>query len=383
MRKVAELVQQLHRIRLPILMISLIIIPLLLLYKFNHQVVLKYVNRIEEGHQALMRQIFQNAEENAHQSELPPVNYAVFCTATPNGESYRSYDYAYNLPLTALAWERIGFKSIALIIGSRCEWENDPALRLILSRLEERRGTAIFIDSPLEYRTTLSQTARIFVANMPQFPGKDGDYLITSDADLWPLRKEHFIPRPNMNIVLLHGECCGEFKMNNKSYRMYPMSNIGANVSTWREIMNDHHSVAYDSTTILDYFAQVFGELAKSPVVVGGDTWYMDQKLVSIRLAEWMDLNGQSNVYRVSDSGFSRVDRASWTQVEKLDSETFKTKYDSHLLGKGYLPVQQAKLKPLIHLMYGNKSWESKWIDEYNQEFLKKVRNWAGFHELG
>ena len=116
----------------------------ILLYKMprlDRQVVFKSL--FDEGKKAEEEQPPQKPVLNGQ-----PVNYAVFCSSTPNGESYRSYDYAYNLPLTAMAWERIGFKSIILIIGSSCEWENDPALALILSYLEARRATVIFITSP-------------------------------------------------------------------------------------------------------------------------------------------------------------------------------------------------------------------------------------------
>nr|CAH0108971.1 unnamed protein product [Daphnia galeata] len=310
-------------------------------------------------------------------------NYVVFGSNTPNGESYRTYDYAFNLPLTALAWERIGFKSIVLIIGSRCEWENDPTLSLILSYLEARRATVIFVSSPLEYRPTLSQTARAFTVNFPEFPGKDGDFLITSDSDLWPLRKEHFVPRPDMDVVLVHSGCCGFFQMNNKSYPMYPMSNIGATVSTWRQIMNDNHSMAYDSESILNYLGDVFGEMARSPVVVAQPTWYMDQRMTSIRLTEWMEKNGQGSVYRVSDVGFSRLDRNEWN-ADILMPENFTHKFDAHLPVKIYLPVQWNRIvRPLLNLMYGKDSWQTKWCEDYAREFSKKVTNYLNFASLG
>ena len=83
---------------------------------------LSYVTQVED--QSL--QPLQLSTTRKSGERKVPINYAVFATSTPNGESYRSYDYAYNVPLTALAWERIGFRSIVLIIGSRCEWENEP-----------------------------------------------------------------------------------------------------------------------------------------------------------------------------------------------------------------------------------------------------------------
>lgn len=87
------------------------------------------------------------------------------------GEGLRAFDYAFYLPLTALTWERIGYISFVIIIGSQCEWENDPTLRLILSRLKERKAIVSFVPTPLEYRMMLSQTVRIFGANMEDFPG--------------------------------------------------------------------------------------------------------------------------------------------------------------------------------------------------------------------
>ena len=179
-----------------------------------------------------------------HPKEPPLPNlYAVFCSNTPNGESYRSNDYAFILPLTALAWERIGFRSIVIIVGYRCEWDNDPALSLILSFLEARKAIVIFIPSPIENRAMLSQTARIFAHNLPGFPAKDNDYVITSDADLWPIHREHYTPRPSRKLVLVHSGCCGTFQWNGTSYRMYPMSNIGATVSAWKDIINYNHMV--------------------------------------------------------------------------------------------------------------------------------------------
>ena len=179
-----------------------------------------------------------------HPNRKPAPNlYAVFCSNTPNGESYRSNDYAFLLPLTALAWERIGFRSIVIIAGYRCEWDNDPALSLILSFLEARKATVIFIASPVENRAMLSQTARIFAHNLPGFPAKDNDYVITSDADLWPIHREHYTPRPSRELVLVHSGCCGTFQWNGTNYRMYPMSNIGATVSAWKDIINYNHMV--------------------------------------------------------------------------------------------------------------------------------------------
>jgi hypothetical protein len=187
-----------------------------------------------------------------------------------------------------------------------------------------------------------------------------------------------------MDVVLVHAGCCGFFQMNNKSYPMYPMSNIGATVSTWRQIMNDNHSTAGDSESILNYLGDVFGEMmARSPVVVAQPTWYMDQRMTSIRLTEWMEKHGEAAVYRVSDKGFSRLDRNDWN-ADRMSPENFTLKFDAHLPVKIYLPVQWNRIiRPLLNLMYGKDSWQTKWCEDYASEFSKKVTNYINFANVG
>ncbi len=305
----------------------------------------------------------------------------VFGCSTPNGENFRSWDYAYSLPLTALAWERIGFKSIVVIIGYRSEWEINPALNQILNYLEDRRAIVIFVMANSDYQTALSQTVRIFAFNLKEFPGRPHDYVITSDSDLWPLRKEHFLPRPNNDIVLLHSECCIPFTMNNKSYPMYPMSNIGATVSIWRQIMNDNHNIAFDSESILNYLEEIFGKQVRRPIIVGQEAWYMDQRMISIRLVEWMAKHGNKSVYRVSDDGFSRLDRIAWN-ADQLLPKNFSLRYDAHLPEKMFLPNRwKRNIQPLIFLMYGEHSWEARWCQSYFEEFSTKLTNYVKFDQ--
>ncbi|KAI9559305.1 hypothetical protein GHT06_016094 [Daphnia sinensis] len=361
--------------RLPIVLVLLTVLAVLVIHELNK-------NIVADQQTAPLQLVQLNEIKNSPVEETPSVNYAVFGCNTPNGASYRSYDYAFNLPLTALAWERLGFRSVVLIIGSRCEWENDPALSTILSHLEDRQTTIIFIEAPPEQRPKLSQTARPFTVNLPGFPGKDNDFLITSDSDLWPLRKEHYMPQPNKKIVLVHSQCCGFFQFNNKSYPMYPMSNIGATVATWRQAMNDNHSIAYDADTILNYLEDVFGDMARGPLIIGKPTWYMDQRVTSIRLTEWMAKYGDGSVHRVSDVGFYRLDRSYW-DVANMSQANFSLKFDTHLPLKMYLPTNWDRMRPLLYLMYGRESSQAKWCDDYARKFLSRVGNYMSFSFLG
>ena len=56
----------------------------------------------------------------------------------------------------------------------------------------------------------------------------------------------------------------------------------------------------------------------------------MDQHMVSIRIAEWMERNnGHEFVYQVSDEGYKRVDRSSW-DADKLNETTLQKHHDAH-----------------------------------------------------
>ncbi len=121
---------------------------------------------------------------------------------------------------------------------------------------------------------------------MNELIGKADDYLITSDADQWPITKSFFERPKGKDLVLIHSDCCGDFIYKDVKYRMYPMGNIGATVSTWRQIINS--DLVIDAQSILDYFEEEFGPNVRNPVKHASDEWYFDQKLVSVRIAQWI-----------------------------------------------------------------------------------------------
>lgn len=318
-------------------------------------------------------QIFDiNRVFHALSSSNEPVLFAVFACSTPTNSSHRGFDYAFYLPLTVLAWKRIGFESVVLLIGSQKEWKDHPALSLVLESLAELNAPVIFIDAEKNHRMMLSQTSRIFTANLAAYPGRDQDYLITSDADLWPLKRSHYVPRVNCSLVLVHSQCCGHFKHLNQSYRMLPMGNIGASAATWREI-NGAPADIKDQDAILNYLEKVFGSKVRDDVGFASDEWYYDQKLVSIRISEWIHRGTNQNfVFEVSDDGLSRIDRASW-HPENIHLSSLGSYFDAHLILDGYLPEKWSTIRPLIHLMYNETSWQSNWCESYAEKFYSKL----------
>jgi hypothetical protein len=311
-------------------------------------------------------------------------HFAVFGCSTPEPDSHRGFDYAFYLPLTVMAWRRIGFESVVLIVGQENEWKTHPILSHVLETLASLPDAkVIFIPAKVENRMMLSQTSRMFVANMKDFPGQPSDFVLTTDSDLWPLRKEHFYYPYKMAdrpLMLIHSQCCGLFKFNGRSYRMFPMSHIGASAAVWQEIVNGNISTnikANDSETILDYFQNVFGERVRQPVVFASNDWYYDQKLVSIRVHEWIDRQPLKNdsVYRASDAGLKRIDRIRWN-ADKIKPSDFDSYFDSHLHVDVFMPYKWKTIQPLLHLMYDKKSTQYEFCDGYRTGFHEKFTQW-------
>lgn len=311
------------------------------------------------------------ANYHHYQGTLDSKHFAVFGCATPSKMSHRGFDYAFYLPLTVTAWNRIGFQSIVLIIGRENEWKDHPALSYVLDSLKDLKASIIFMDADVKHRMMISQTARIFAANLKDYPGRDADYIITSDADLWPLRRDYYLPRENHSLLLLHSDCCGDFNHSNRSYRMIPMGYIGANAAIWRKIFGST-SIIKDSEDILKYFSNFFGEKVYRGADFGTGEWYYDQKLISILVEEWMKKEFNQNVtYEVSYDLNGRIDRSSWNPEEIKESQ-FERYFDAHLPLDGFLPENWSKILPLIQLMYGSN--HTSWFDVYVKKFYQNFR---------
>ena len=292
--------------------------------------------------------------------------YAIFACSSPNDASRRGLDYVFHLPLTALAWERIGFKCIIPIIGNQTEWRSSPLLSLVLTQLEARKAEILFVEAPKHLHRILSQTARVFAVNVDRFPAKSDDYVITSDADLWPLNRDHFTPKKGKKLILVHSQCCGFFQINGTVYPMYAMSNIGATVATWQQILNEGHRFANDSSSIMQYLEDVHGPRVRDGVMAGN--WYVDQETVSLRIHQWIDKYSNESVYYVSDQGFDRVDRFRWTTDlnQSAHNQThFRHMFDAHLPGKS----RWNDIQPLLQLMFGLESWQLQWAHDYVDNF--------------
>ena len=103
------------------------------------------------------------------------------------------------------------------------------------------------------------QVSRLFIANFIRSHFSHSDsiddiYVITSDADLWPIDGAAYRLPVGKDVMSLNAYCCGSFEHNGSSYRMLPLSNIGMKIRTWYQVTHRWVTgMAYKSTAMHIY----------------------------------------------------------------------------------------------------------------------------------
>ena len=282
--------------------------------------------------------------------------YSVISTSTPTGDSIARYNYVFSVPLAILAWKRIGYGTIVLISGDRREWDRDPCLKVIKQYMNDLKAITVFLNVPDDNLIMLSQVSRIYAASILSEQLKEDDYLVTSDADLWPIDQVPYSLSQNKKILILNAGCCGSFKYKERLYHMVAMGNVGASVKTWREIITaEGDTLPKNGTDILNIFEKEFGPRARQRIVKGeNEGWYLDQRMLTLLLSSWMSRNNISSVQFVPRNvGRDRVDRSWWS------TDTIEGKIDVHVLENLHLTNNWLKVLPLFRLMFGSDEYSS------------------------
>lgn len=91
----------------------------------------------------------------------PNRKYAVF--ATSSGINRVSFDFNFLLPLTALAWKRIGFDSVVIIVDSVKAWSTDPLRYSVLTSLNRLDAVVVFLQVRPVNSVMVSQVRTTFL----------------------------------------------------------------------------------------------------------------------------------------------------------------------------------------------------------------------------
>ena len=88
----------------------------------------------------------------------PNRKYAVFSTTSAGDQE--SVGFLFLLPLTALAWKRVGFDSVIIIVGSQNVWNSDPLLFSVLERVRSLDAVVLFVSVHPTNSVMVSQVGR-------------------------------------------------------------------------------------------------------------------------------------------------------------------------------------------------------------------------------
>ncbi len=269
--------------------------------------------------------------------------------------------------MSVLAWKKIDFGSIILIAGDRKKWKTNPVLHHVYLSLRELDCVLIFLNISEQNEIMLSQNARLFAANL--LPANDADkepYLITADADIWPIDRNTFLLPEGKAILSLNSDCCDTFNhTNNRTYPMRPMSYIGMFQSTWKAVTKRHGIQPNSVARIVEHLQKEFGKVVLEPVTRGPNLgWYLDQRMISVLIFDWLrDHKDGENILQLRPGfpGKGRIDRKNW------HPDTIEGKKDAHIPKHAYHIETWKTLKPLLKQLHSEKDYEI--CEKYTETF--------------
>jgi hypothetical protein len=211
--------------------------------------------------------------------------------------------YAFLLPITAKTWERLGYKSVFMLVGDETEWNNGP-FEVVLSELKKlvlNGHKLIFVKQLEGYSVwTTANIIRLYAGCMAIDPE---DYAIIGDSDLFVLKSEFILQRDkNKSVNLWYANA-----FNHTAIPQYPMCHVGSSIKVWREIMNIKESDIY--TTTLEKMDKAVGR--------GNDTdTAFNEKFYATTLRNWSGFPHQCQFITrpewKPEHPSDRLDRGNW-----------------------------------------------------------------------
>ena len=132
----------------------------------------------------------------------------------------------FHLPITTLAWRRIGVEPLILLISSN--QTRSKLAKKTLEYLDKLKATTMHIQVESGYERLAAMTSRLFVGLLPDSMLRDDDFAMSSDSDLYPINREYYKVGDNeQRIKVWNAFCCGTFHQNNRSYTMHPLGHVG------------------------------------------------------------------------------------------------------------------------------------------------------------
>lgn len=262
--------------------------------------------------------------------------------------------YSFCLPIACFLWKNImGYTPIVFLVDKQ-KWDESKHGSYIINRLKEMEIDYFYINK-IEgvSAATVSKVSRLYSFAMCN---KD-DYMITSDADMFPFSKEIF-----KNIDKSKDFYLITYPYNNSD--RYSMCYIGGYCRSWAEVMS-----VKDIWGIKDRICEVNRLLGKDMVEGLGIphtdscAFYYDELSFSKKLRLW---TGFPDKVKITKQKSENRILLVWNRNDSLDNKT-----DLHLMHDGYKGEAWIGLQLVLSNILGDVV--CKWVTNYRNEFVKKI----------
>ena len=267
----------------------------------------------------------------------------------------RSPSYLFLAPLTARLWRRIGYGSLIILVGPEHAWRHNPTQSLAASELARMGARLRYVtEIPGYASSTIAQLSRLFAAATDLPPET---FLLTADADMWPLSAEHFSQlATEKSFQILYANAYPQ----TGPFPRFPICYLGASAARWREIMRIDKPLPNALAEQLDF--------GLGPNPPSWRAWNYDEWLFGEMLECWPAYPGScefhSRASPASQPPPDRLDRTHWRDVETLNGLI-----DAHVLHPAYSRENWPRLRRLLALALTPD--EVAEVDAYHAAFIR------------
>lgn len=256
-------------------------------------------------------------------------------------------DYSFSLPIACLLWrEVVGYEPLVLLVEDEAFWMSQPKRASVsLDSLREFKFDVRFIghmDDKYEH-ATIAQSARQHSACY-DIPGDT--WLLLSDADLWPLKRDFYHQHGEKPIALYYA--------NGDHYQSFPTCHQTMQVNTWREVMQLNPDLGINGALCLNFTGLPTDGFRK---------WMWDQAFSSSQIikSRWWEA-GVQKIERRGHPPVDRLDRSCWPETYDMANYT-----DAHIFKAPDQPENWPRLLDALKRVLPSRA---AWADDYRTRFL-------------
>lgn len=260
-------------------------------------------------------------------------------------------EYLFFVPLITWAWNKLGWDVLFLMVTKYGDQRKRELVHDYMWKLSQ--GNIVVHGQHVDqYRDeTVSQVSRLYVASLySSLTNVEGDYLMTSDADMLPL-SDYWEADPDE--ITCWGRDLTDYH--------YPICYIGMTVEHWKSVMGINGQMIQEMVRELNSRPKASSDKWE-------EWWQVDQDIITEKLADWPVKRIDRGIAPNSHYPLGRIDRGAW-ELTHFQPE----RIDAHLLRPGYTTDNFTAIMELIDQRFTLTDEEADWMNAYRNKYIKLI----------